>query len=178
MATTPATDTTFGMHVLTDEHAPLLNIGYFRTYPGVLTVEMTVADQARMAPMRVRFNGDTLVERHIPAIVHCRCPTTSESVLGGVHVPHTDRCLHGEPRRYVWQYAGALYTGSLADYATHFEALDPEDQHRLVVTGDELRTWTDTYRLRVTATMAADYSYHFRFALPDEWVETVIDSPR
>ncbi|MGW5455807.1 hypothetical protein [Nocardia sp. NPDC003979] len=166
------------MHVLSDGHTPLLTIAYRRTDPGVLTIEMTVADQARMAPMRIRFNGVTLVERHVPATVRCRCPATSESVPGGVHVRHTDRCLHGEPRRYLWQYGGALYTGSLADYAAHFETLDPEAQHQLTITGDELRTWTDTYRLHISATMAEDYSFHFRLALTDEWVDTVIDSPR
>lgn len=177
MTTTSEPNTSPGMHVVSDGHTPLLTIAYRRTEPGVQMVEMTVADQARMAPMRVTFNGVTVVERHVPAIVRCRCPATAESVLGGVHVRHTDWCLLGEPRRYLWQFAGALYTGSLADYAAHFEALDPEAQHRLVVTGDELRTWTDTYRLHVTATMAPDSSFHFRFTLPDEWVDTVLDSP-
>lgn len=176
MATGPGPNTTFCMQVLTDEHTPLLKIADRRVDPGVLVVEMTVANQARMAPMRIRFNGVTVVERNVGAAVRCQCPDTAESVLGGVHVRHLDLCLHGEPRRYLWQYAGALYTGSLADYATHFETLDPEAQHRLTVTGDELRTWTDTYRLHITTTMAADLSFHFRLALTDEWLDTAIDS--
>ncbi|MEU6190746.1 hypothetical protein [Nocardia sp. NPDC047038] len=77
------------------------------------------------------------------------------------------------------QYAATLYTGSLADYAAHFESLDPEAQHRLTVARDELRTWTNTYRLRIITTMAEDTSLHYCLAVEsgDEWVALVIGSP-
>uniref|UniRef100_UPI001C3F4118 hypothetical protein n=1 Tax=Nocardia asiatica TaxID=209252 RepID=UPI001C3F4118 len=88
----------------------------------------------------------------------------------------TSGCLHGEPRRYVWSYAGALHTGSLADYGVHFESLDPRDQRRLTVSGDELRTWTEHYQLHITATMTDTYCLHYRLAVADEWVELVIDT--
>ncbi|WP_169334962.1 hypothetical protein [Nocardia takedensis] len=99
------------------------------------------------------------------------------SVVGGVHVRHGERCLHGEPRRYLWRYAGALHVGSLADYAVFFDTLDPEDQRRLVRTGDELRTWTDTYRLRITITLGAAFAGQVRFTAADEWSETLLHSP-
>ncbi len=105
------------------------------------------------------------------------CLDTVVSVVGGVHVRHGERCLHGEPRRYLWRYAGALHVGSLADYAVFFDTLDPEDQRRLVRTGDELRTWTDTYRLRITITLGAAFAGQVRFTAADEWSETLLHSP-
>ncbi|MGS2807778.1 MULTISPECIES: hypothetical protein [Nocardia] len=73
----------------------------------------------------------------------CGCPASARSVPGGVQVRHHPRCLHGEPRRYLWCYAGALPTGSLADCSEHFGSLDPDARRRLAAAGDELRTWTD-----------------------------------
>ena len=108
----------------------------------------------------------------------CGCPGSASSVLGGVHVRHHPRCLHGEPRRYVWSYAGALYTGSLADYGEHFESLDPDARHRVTAVGDELRTWTEHYRLHATTTKTGDHRVLYRLAVTGEWVELLIDTSR
>ncbi|WP_054811777.1 hypothetical protein [Nocardia arizonensis] len=104
----------------------------------------------------------------------CGCPESASSVLGGVGVRHRPRCLHGEPRRYVWSYAGALYTGTLADYGEHFESLDPDARHRLTTT--ELRTWTENYQLHITTTMTGDHRVRYRLTVTGEWVELLIDT--
>ncbi|MGW4367010.1 hypothetical protein ACWEKT_15315 [Nocardia takedensis] len=177
MSTDPHDTLARTTHVLADHDntAPLV-IAYAHGRGGELTVDMTVNGQARERPIRISVNGTTIARRE-PATRECACPITAASVLGGVHVRHGERCLRGEPRRYLWRYAGALHTGSLADYAAFFDTLDPEDQHRLARTGDELRTWTATYRLHITTTLTPDHSLQVRFTADDEWSETLIHSP-
>ncbi|WP_216916797.1 hypothetical protein [Nocardia noduli] len=75
----------------------------------------------------------------------------------------------------MWCYAGALYTGSLTDYGEHFESLDLDVRHRLAAAGDELRTWTDRYRLHITTTPTDTSCLRYRLAVVDEWVELVLD---
>ncbi|MET7772020.1 hypothetical protein [Nocardia sp. NPDC005366] len=71
-----------------------------------------------------------------------------------------------------------MYTGSLADYGEHFESLDPDARHRLAATGDELRTWTENYRLHITVTTTTteDHRVLYRLAVTGEWVELLIDT--
>ncbi|WP_280477134.1 hypothetical protein [Nocardia asiatica] len=166
------------MQVLCDGGMPLLSIDCQRDAAGVLTVEMRSAELAQAAPMRrSRFDGAKIAQRHTTPAARCGCPRVRPVGPGGVHVRHHERCLHGEPRRYVWSYAGALHTGILADYGEHFESLDPQDQHRLTVSGDELRTRTERYRLHITTTMTDTCYLHYRLAVTGEWVELVIDTP-
>ncbi|WP_216907586.1 hypothetical protein [Nocardia noduli] len=135
----------------------------------------TSAEFARSASTRIRVDDATIARRHATVAVRCGCPESARSVLGGVHVSHDQRCLHGEPRRYVWCYAGALYTGSLADYGEHFQSLDPDARYRLAAAGDELRTWTEHYRLEIATTPADGFRVRYRLAVVDEWVDLVLD---
>lgn len=170
--------TTFGTHVLTDgDRTAYMLITFSRTDTGTLTIAMTTPAATRHQPLRITLDGAALAERNIPAPAKpCDCPDDADSVIGGVHVRHRPDCLHGEPRQYIWQYAGTLYTGTLADYARHWETLDPEAQHALTHKRDELRTWEPhTYRLTITGDMAEDYWFHYRLSTGDEHVTVDID---
>ncbi|MGW4325885.1 hypothetical protein ACWEKR_08350 [Nocardia sp. NPDC004573] len=164
------------MRVLCDGGRPLLSIACGRDTAGVVTVEINSAELARSVPIRIRFDGATIAQRHGTPAARCGCPESARSVLGGVHVRHHERCMGGEPRRYVWSSAGALHTGSLADYGEHFESLDPDAQHRLAAAGDELRAWAEHYRLHIATAMTDTYCVHYRLAVADERVELVIDT--
>ncbi|MFF0532818.1 hypothetical protein ACFYT3_31145 [Nocardia amikacinitolerans] len=137
---------------------------------------MNSAELARSVPMRIRFDGATIALAMARLRSAAGVPSPRARSWGGVHVRHHEQCLGGEPRRYVWSYAGALHTGSLADYGEYFESLDPQAQHRLAAAGDELRTWTEHYRLHITTIMTDTYCVHYRLAVVDEWVELVIDT--
>ncbi|WP_043736004.1 hypothetical protein [Nocardia asiatica] len=171
--------TDLGKYFLTDNDKAYLRIDFGRDDDtGVVTVDLTTPALARDEPVRVTLNGALVAERNLPAARKpCDCPESSESVVGGVHVRHHQGCLHGEPRQYMWQYEGQLYTGNLADYARHWENLDPEAQQALTRTGDELRTWApaDSYPLSITGDMDNDYWFHYRLSTGDEWIIVAID---
>ncbi|WP_433716890.1 hypothetical protein ACQP2U_43705 (plasmid) [Nocardia sp. CA-084685] len=168
--------TDFMTYSLPDGDKPYLRISFGRNDTGTVTVDMTTPPLARDEPVRITLNGAMIAERNISAARKpCDCPEDSESLVGDVHVPHRQNCLHGEPRQYMWQYEGTLYAGNLADYARHWESLDPEAKHALTRTGDELRTWSpDRYRLTITSDMHDDYWFR-RLSTGDEWIIVDVD---
>ncbi|WP_433233795.1 hypothetical protein [Actinomadura nitritigenes] len=104
----------------------------------------------------------------------CTCPTGAQVELGSVVVSgHEVSCVHGEPRRYVWQDGGHLQVGTLADYARTWEHHAYSGDSDL---SGELRTWTESYRLRVEPLGADDNDWmHYRLTIGNESVYVQID---
>jgi len=89
---------------------------------------------------------------------------------------HQAGCGQAEPRQYVWlwQEAGQLVIGTLAQYAEAF-ATEHDDSLPSQGLSEELRTWDATYE--VTAEPLADKPDHdgcwpVRLSVPGEQVTT------
>ena len=105
----------------------------------------------------------------------CGCPAPARTTVGGVLLTgHQAGCGQAEPRQYVWlwQEAGQLVIGTLAQYAEAF-ATEHDDSLPSQGLSEELRTWDATYE--VTAEPLADKPDHdgcwpVRLSVPGEQV--------
>ncbi|MFI9507166.1 hypothetical protein [Nocardia sp. NPDC052566] len=169
-----------GLYFINDGEKPYLTVEFGHTDDGVLAVNLTTVPVARQEPIRVALDGATLVEHNLPAAEKtCDCPEDAQSVLGGVHVRHSEGCIFGEPCQYAWNDQGSLYTGSLADYADQWLDRINYDDHGTdaaavlhTVTEATTRSWPVTVTF---IEMDDSVQLHYRLSVGPEWVSVIVD---
>ncbi|WP_043736164.1 hypothetical protein [Nocardia asiatica] len=172
----------FGIYVLEDDEKPYMQITFGRNEDGVVNIDMHTAPITRHEPVRVTLNGACVAEGNLPAPSKaCECPDSAESLIGEVHVRHTEGCIGGEPRRYLWLSDGEMRLGTLADYGRWWKESVYQGTAGYDGAG-ELRTWTDrgfdTYHVSAeTLGSDEDWSRHRLSVDGDaEWVIVHLDA--